>query len=246
VRKLAGWIIGKTGSVFNRVSKGFYSLSRSVYTPPVSLTDQNKKIWYKIDGDKSLRVQYPLNESAIVIDVGGYEGDWAAEISARYACTLHIFEPVAKFVKLLQTRFNANPKITIHNFGLSDKDEQLEFSVMDESSSAFTSTTSYNTSAQQMEKVQLKKFSETMLQLGINRIDLIKINIEGGEYPLLEHMIVSGWINKVENIQVQFHDFVPDAEKKMKGIKEKLAKTHQLTYEYIYVWENWKRKDAGK
>jgi hypothetical protein len=46
----------------------------------------------------------------------------------------------------------------------------------------------------------------------------------------------------VSNVQVQFHDFVPDAERRMRRIQEKLGKTHSLTYQYLFVWENWALK----
>ena len=72
----------------------------------------------------------------------------------------------------------------------------------------------------------------------------MKMNIEGGKYDLLEHLIVRGLILNIENIQVQFHDFVPDAASRMGGIKMNLAKTHVLTYEYESVWENWKIKTS--
>lgn len=244
MRKLTGWIIGKAGGAVNRVAKGFYSLSRSIYTAPISLTDQNKKTWYSIDGDNTLRVKYPLNPSSIIIDVGGYEGDWAAEMHARYGCTVHIFEPVSSFVNILNERFSANPRISVHQYGLSGKDEQIEFSVMDESSSAFTDKTSYNATAQRTEKVQLRSFSSVMQELGVTKIDVIKINIEGGEYPLLEHIIETGFIKNIANVQVQFHDFVPGAEERMNAIKKKLGETHSLTYEYVFVWENWKLKST--
>jgi len=71
----------------------------------------------------------------------------------------------------------------------------------------------------------------------------MKINIEGAEYALLDHLICTSSIFKIKNIQIQFHDFVPSAEKKMNRIKNSLKDTHYMTYEYPFVWENWKRKD---
>jgi FkbM family methyltransferase len=246
MRKAIAWAVSKTGGVFNRISRLFYSASSGIYRPALSLADRNKKIWYSIDGDHTLRVKYPLEPSSVVIDVGGYEGDWAAEMQARYGCTIHIFEPVSSFVNILRDRFSANPKIMIHDYGLSNKDEQMEFNVMDESSSAFTDKTSYNAAAQRTEKVQLRSFTAVMDQLGITSIDIIKINIEGGEYPLIEQMIETGFIKKIDNLQIQFHDFVPEAEARMNAIKQKLSLTHELTYEYIFVWENWKCKPGIK
>ena len=76
----------------------------------------------------------------------------------------------------------------------------------------------------------------------IQHVDLMKINIEGGEYDVLERMIETGLVQDVRNIQVQFHDFVPQAKSRMNEIQDKLKSTHFLTYQYEFVWENWERQ----
>jgi len=76
----------------------------------------------------------------------------------------------------------------------------------------------------------------------ISIVHFMKINIEGGEYDLLEHLLESGFISSITNIQVQFHDFVPNAEVQMNKIQHELSKTHSLTYQYPFVWENWQKK----
>jgi hypothetical protein len=75
----------------------------------------------------------------------------------------------------------------------------------------------------------------------IHCIDLLKINIEGGEYELLEHIIEKTLQNKIRNIQVQFHTWIENCEDRRKNIQDILRKTHKLTYNYDFVWENWER-----
>ena len=53
--------------------------------------------WFRDNGDKTLRLNYELNEKSVVIDLGGYEGQWAADIFCKYVCSIHVFEPVKKF-----------------------------------------------------------------------------------------------------------------------------------------------------
>lgn len=77
---------------------------------------------------------------------------------------------------------------------------------------------------------------------GIRVIDLMKINIEGGEQDLWEHTIDNGYVERIKNIQVQFHDFVPTSEHCMQNIQASLSQTHYLTYQYPFVWENWRIK----
>ena len=42
-------------------------------------------------------------------------------------------------------------------------------------------------------------------------IDLLNINIEGSEFAVLERLIETGKLDLIKEIQVQFHDFAPDA-----------------------------------
>jgi len=74
----------------------------------------------------------------------------------------------------------------------------------------------------------------------------MKINIEGAGYDLLDHLIESGFIKNIKNIQVQFHDIVAEAVKRRASIQEQLKKTHVLTYCYDFIWENWTIKDDYK
>ncbi len=78
---------------------------------------------------------------------------------------------------------------------------------------------------------------------GITAIDLMKINIEGAEYDLLEYLIASGLVRRIRRFQIQFHDFVLDAEARMLAIQEQLASTHRVTYQFPFIWENWVSKE---
>lgn len=235
-------MLQKTGGLFSRTGAFFRKAALKVYSPPVSLCEQNKKIWYSVNGDKTLRVEYDLSPGSVVFDVGGYEGDWAAEMAARYGPRIFVFEPVTDFYEKLKKRFLGNKNISVYNYGLSNKDEEIEFNVMDESSTVFGKKKPQHVSAVKRERCMLKAFDGTAHALPVNKIDLMKVNIEGGEYALLEHIIDTGWVKNIDNIQVQFHDFVPDAQQRMDRIKQKLSATHRLTYEYIFVWENWRKK----
>jgi hypothetical protein len=77
----------------------------------------------------------------------------------------------------------------------------------------------------------------------LNReVALMKINIEGGEYGLIDHILKSGLITTIKNLQVQFH-IVDGSDLMYPLIERRLSKTHTLTYQYPFVWENWSRND---
>jgi hypothetical protein len=95
--------------------------------------------------------------------------------------------------------------------------------------------------------IQLKSIIDFLDEHKIKNVDLIKINIEGGEYELLEKLIEEDKISIFNNIQVQFHDFViPNAKERMVQIQSRLKSTHFITYQFEFVWENWKKLDHCK
>ena len=72
--------------------------------------------------------------------------------------------------------------------------------------------------------------------------DLMKINIEGGEYPLLLHMASTNNLSLVNQYQIQFHTFIKNASSMRKKIITSLSESHHRTWCYTFVWENWKKK----
>lgn len=190
--------------------------------------------WHLINGDKTLRLNYDLSADSIVFDIGAFEGSWSSDIFSMYTCQIYAFEPVKQFYEALIKKFAKNSKIKIYPFGLSGKSYQAEISVAAESSSVFKA-------GFVKESIRLVDIAQFINDQGISHIDLMKINIEGAEYDLLDRLIDANLISSIDNLQIQFHDFVPDAELKVKKLREQLAKTHQLTYQYDFVWENWSK-----
>jgi FkbM family methyltransferase len=205
--------------------------------------------WINADGDRTLRVEYDLDTDALVWDLGGYRGDWAAEISARFRCSVEVFEPVPQFAARIATRFERNPLVTVHTYGLAGSSRRAVIAVDDDASSI------YNAQAElaqvdpndarpvELFRIELRSGTDEIRSCARD-IDLLKVNIEGVEYELLEALIESREIRRIRNLQVQFHKFVRDAEERRDSIRTKLRETHHLTYEFPWVWENWERSTA--
>lgn len=187
-----------------------------------------------IDNAKEHNFQFKLNKNSNVLDLGGYKGDWANEIDKRYGCNIFIFEPVNEFYKNVYKRFEDNNKIKVYNFGISDCDKKVNISKNKDGSSTHRM---FNESI--LETIMLKNIVNVINENKLNKIDLIKINIEGGEYEVLPKLIKSKKILVCKNILVQFHPFGIDFQEKCDNIKHELKSTHHLTFEYPLVWENW-------
>ena len=195
------------------------------------------KSWFIAKGDKTLRLDYDLNKDSVVFDLGGYKGDFAENIYKKYAPNIYIFEPVKSFYSIIKKKFETIEKVKPYHYGLADVDKQLHISLTDDGSSVFIKE------SKKTETIQLKSLVEFVKNNNINIVDLIKINIEGGEYDVLESLLEENMITRFKNIQVQFHDFIiENATERMENIQKQLAKTHKITYQFNFVWENWQLK----
>lgn len=190
--------------------------------------------WRKDDVQNLKRYNYDLNSKSLVFDLGGFRGEWASKIYDLYKCEILIFEPVKSFHSNITKKFESEKSIQVFPYGLSSKDEIRQMSVCGDSSSIFIESED----ALDIKLVDIKRFIE---EHKIKHIDLIKINIEGGEYELLERLIEVGFLTKIDNLQIQFHLINDSSESRMKKIQRSLAKTHGTTYKYKFVWENWER-----
>jgi FkbM family methyltransferase len=198
---------------------------------------KNVEKWYADNAENTLRYNYDLNEKSLVIDLGGYEGTWTDKIFSKYQPEIHIYEPTSSYFSLLSEKYNTNNKIYPYHYGLAGKTERTSISLNKESSSIYEKDL-------ETESINIKSFKEEFDNQNWDIIDLIKINIEGGEYDLLENMIEHNLHKKCHNLQIQFHNFIPDCDHRRNTIRQKLRETHRETYNYEYVWENWclKRK----
>jgi len=190
---------------------------------------------FRAKGQQKLFEHDNINETSIVIEIGGYHGDFTAEIAARYNPHIWVFEPVTAFFSIIEKRFKKNRKIKSLKMGLSNYTTSRKISIDSDGSSLFRERKNKDS-----ETIQMKDIVEWFNENDIESVALMQINIEGGEYSLLERLIESGYVCKIEHIQIQFHDqYHKNAEELMIKIQNELSKTHDIDFQYKFVWENW-------
>lgn len=181
-----------------------------------------------------------INADSVVIDAGAYIGDWAQDIIDRYNPTIHAFEPDPRNFKRLGERSQSCPRIIAHEFGLGDKNERVRMTLEYLGSSMFpeSNTDDDVPSAE----VEIRDIVDVWQSLEFDRVDFMKINIEGAEFPLLERMMSADLLKNVDCYLIQFHEWHPGAYARRRRIREALSITHQLEWDHHFVWEKWIRK----
>ena len=228
---------------FRKIGRGFERVGRWFDAPPPAPADSPQRLahiarlekWYAIDGDQTLRMNLNLTADAVVFDLGGYDGSVAVEIYARYGCPVWVFEPCLSFFADIHKRLHRNPAFKLFPFGLAGSNRKETISLDGAGTSTYRATG-------KTEEIELRSASEFFAEHAVPEIDLLKVNIEGGEYDLLDHLIETGLIRRVKELQVQFHeDVLPDADRRMRAIQAGLSATHRLKWQHEWIWESWVR-----
>lgn len=188
----------------------------------VTLNEESQAEWQSQERE-FLRYEYALTPDDVVIDIGAHQGEFSQKIFDKYHCRVIAIEPTGY----------------IHGFkdgeviqaAASDYDGEQSFGGL----SLYTSI--YEPSAHRYPCFDVCSLLEKYSDIG-----LVKINIEGGEYRLLKHILASGMETRIRNLQVQFHliDGQP-CERWYEQISEELSETHTLSFCYPFCWENWRR-----
>jgi FkbM family methyltransferase len=174
-----------------------------------------------------------LSRESVVFDIGGYVGDWADQIRRRYGTKIHIFEPIPQHLVALRNRFAADSNVLVADYGLGAVDG-LRYVTLSADGSGVLKAGEHRI------QCRFRDVAEVLDELEYEMVDLMKINIEGDEFDLLERIITAGWVSRIRELQIQFHSFVPNAVERRNVLRGRLANTHRLTYDFYFVWENWR------
>lgn len=184
-----------------------------------------------------IQLDYPLDSNSIIVDAGMYEGGWAARIIAKFNCRLVGLEPVKSFYDNCVKRFSGNDKVQVLNYGLAPAPTTAVIFVNKDASSRFIA-------GGKDEVAEFIPLADVMTMAGIDSVDLLKINIEGAEYAVMENILAADLAAKIKFLQVQYHDGAEYAPERLENIRNGLTKTHDCLWRWSpMIWESWGRKD---
>jgi FkbM family methyltransferase len=139
----------------------------------------------------------------------------------------------------LEARFSDNHHVVTLPFGLGSADRVMSLQLKGLGSTVHGESDAAVNSVD----VQIRDVAVVLEELGLERIDYMKINIEGAEYDLLERLIDTGWNHRVRYLLIQFHEWYPRAHIRRWRIRRKLRATHDQVWNYPWIYELWCAKD---
>lgn len=176
-----------------------------------------------------------LDASATVLDVGAFRGAGAAQIAELYGCRVLAFEPNPDYYADLEARFADDPRVETLPYGLGASDAVLPMQKLGPGSTVYGEP---DPDAATVD-VQIRDVAAVFDELGLDRVDLMKLNIEGAEYDLLERMFAAGLHDRVRYLLIQFHEWYPRAHLRRWRIRRRLRRTHEQVWCFPWIFELW-------
>lgn len=183
--------------------------------------------WRMLDGDVKL-VQHVLRKNCVVVDCGGYVGEWSQEMCDRYDPALVlVFEPQEKYYDMCVRRFRDNECVKVECVALGCEEGVV--------------TIGEGMGARVGAGTQLvRRCLLSAYVAGLVRVDCLKMNIEGAEVDVLRDLVVHDQLGKIQRVLVQLHD------DDWGCVRELLEETHDMEWGLKNVWGCWvRRKDGG-
>jgi FkbM family methyltransferase len=163
----------------------------------------------------SIDLRIAIDPTEIIIDCGANVGD-VTSVFARSGATVYAFEPNPYVFKVLSRRFRAMRSVHCLNYGamnrrctlkLRARDPHAGKDVIDVSlASSFIpeslNSDSFSVTETEVECIDLSEFIE---KLG-RRVRLLKLDIEGSEIPVLNHLIDMKMMDRIDLIAVETHE----------------------------------------
>ena len=178
----------------------------------------------------------------IMIDGGACVGKITEEYTNTH--TVFAFEPNSANFRALDYRYKCNNNVRLFKAALGNQSGKTSLLIPQHIadhpcvSATIIPANNLTSNLESQEDVQVIALSQFCQEHGIDSIDVLKLDIEGAEYDVLEDLFDSGLIHNINKIFVEFHAryCIPSM------IEREQATINRLRLEYrgelyIYNWE---------
>lgn len=133
-----------------------------------------------------------VSASSVVYGVGvGHDITWDLGMIEHFGCTVHGFDPTPRARAWIESQ-TLPDKFAFHPLGLAGRDGVAKF-VMRSADPQFSSYNKSESSGGAVEVVELqvRRLTTLMSDLGHDHIDVLKMDIEGSEFEVVEDMLTT-------------------------------------------------------
>jgi FkbM family methyltransferase len=142
-----------------------------------------------------------LTPGQVVLDLGAHRGMFSNELATRYGCRCHAIEASPD----LYREIPAMDRVTKYNYAVSSHTGSRDLTIAQnaEASSIIGVVDSETRGTVRVSAIDLQTF---VSEHDIDRIDILKVDIEGAEVEVLD-AAPDQLLQSVRQITIEFHDF---------------------------------------
>lgn len=174
-----------------------------------------------------------LGAGSVVYSFGvGEDATWDVAMIDRFGLTVHAFDPTPGSIAWVESQ-DLPEQFTFSPIGIAAQDGTMSMYAPRSDRTVNYSPIDRGGKASRKERVDLpvKRLATIAAELGHDHIDLLKLDIEGGEYEVLPDILASGV--PIGQILVEFHDNYGTTS--LRDTRKALAGLHAGGYRIFHI-----------
>jgi len=133
-----------------------------------------------------------VSKETIVYSFGvGEDVSFDIALIEKYNAIVHAFDPTPKSIEWVKDNVSKSEFI-LHEYGISDFDGEIQFNPPTNPDHISHTILDRNETHKNAITVPVRNLATIMHLLGHNHVDILKMDIEGAEYDVVENMIAAG------------------------------------------------------
>jgi FkbM family methyltransferase len=150
-----------------------------------------------------------LSDFSIVYSIGiGEDASFDLEVMKRYGVELHAFDPTPKSIDWVKSQ-KWPPNFRFHPIGVGGSNRDAIFYPPTNPNWVSYSIIPQKLVSSAPIKVKLRRLATITNDLGHDKIDLLKMDIEGAEYEVIDDLLAHGFAS-YKQLLIEFHHSRPE------------------------------------
>lgn len=175
-----------------------------------------------------------VDASSVVYSFGvGEDVSFDLAMIERFGVTVHAFDPTPKSIAWVRAQ-KLPSKFVLHEVGIAGYDGTASFAPPENPNHVSHTLLARESTKDRAITVQVKRLSTLLRELGHDRIDVLKMDVEGAEYDVFDDILGAGIA--IRQILVEFHHRFPNV-----GVQQTVnatAKLRRAGYDLFAVSDN--------
>lgn len=143
-----------------------------------------------------------LQKNSVVYSVGiGEDISFDLDLVRRFGCEVHAFDPTLRSRRWLQ-RQRVPPQFHAYPWGLAHFDGEANFRLPSSHSVSFSLCAEGPAKAEH--RAEVRRLTTLMKALGHTQIDLLKVDIEGAEFDVVDDLVAAA--PHIRQLLIEFHE----------------------------------------